>query len=134
MLALVNAANDILRAQAQHQAIVQIEYLSKELLVVSNAEHRQVLTTLLLGQEQSLMLSRSNLPYAAQVLSPPTTHFSQAKPSIALTLAIGVFVGLFLGIFVAFFREASARSRQRLPRDSLEVLREWRNWRPNRFS
>lgn len=129
MLELVNAANDILRKQAQHQAAVQIDYLGKELQTVSNTEHRQVLTTLLLGQQQNLMLSRSDLPYAAQILSPPTTHFDQPKPSITLTLAIGFLIGLLLGTFIAFFREASARSRERSPRDSLEVLRGWRTWR-----
>jgi len=130
LLALVNAANDILRARAQQQAVMQIRYLSNQLQTVSISEHRQVLTTLLLGQEQNLMLSRSNVPYAAQILSPPTTHFNEAMPGVTLILAIGFVVGLVIGIFVAFFREASARSRDERPRDSIEILRGWARWRP----
>lgn len=125
MMALINAANDILRRRAQQQAVTQIRYLSSQLQTVSITEHRQVLTTLLLGQEQNLMLSRSNLPYAAQVLTPPATHYNEAKPGVTLTLAIGVVVGLLVGIFIAFFREAGAWSRGGRPRDSTDVLRDW---------
>lgn len=129
MLALAGAANDILRARAQQQAVTQIRYLSNQLQTVSISEHRQVLTTLLLGQEQNLMLSRSNIPYAAQVLVPPVTRYNEAKPGVTLTLAVGLVVGFLIGIFTAFFREASARSQDVPPRDSMEVLRGWMSWR-----
>lgn len=125
MLALADAANEILRRKAQQQATEQIKYLSHELETISNAEHRQVLTQLLSSQEQSLMLSRSNLPYAAQILTSPATHYDQGKPGITLTLAAGGIAGLLAGMFIAVLREASARSKDRVPRDSVEVMRGW---------
>lgn len=125
LLALTTAANEILRQRAQEQALVEADYLSKQLETVSNALHRQVLIELLSAQEQTLMLSSSKLPYAAQILTPPTTHFDQPKPGITLTLAIGALVGLAIGIFIAFFREAIGRSRQQIPTDSHVVLWNW---------
>jgi hypothetical protein len=125
LVALTDSANEILRQRAQEQAAAQIEYLNRQLGTVSNTEHRQVLTELLLAQEQTLMLSRSNLPYAAQILTPPTTHYNQIKPGLTLTLAIGAFLGLVVGVFIAFSREALAHSRNEVPRDSAEVVRDW---------
>jgi hypothetical protein len=124
LAALADAANEILRRQAQQQSAQQIHYLSTELNVVSNSDHRQVLTQLLLGQEQNLMLSRSNLPYAAQILNPPTTHYDQPRPGISVTLLFAGIIGLFAGIFLCFVREASAQGAGRIPRDIGEVLRE----------
>ena len=111
MLALVQAANEILRQRAQQQALLLIDYLSHQLDTVSNADHRQVLINLLSAQEQNLMLSRSKIPYAAQILTPPTTHFDQPRPGVALTIVLAGLVGLVIGILIALFREATGRSR-----------------------
>lgn len=106
-----DATNEILRQKAQQQASVQIAYLNRELGTVSNADHRQVLSTLLLQQEQNMMLSRSNLPYAAQILSPPTTHYDQPHPGLSLTLGGGLIAGFMLGLLGVFVREARKRER-----------------------
>jgi hypothetical protein len=130
MLALTQAANEILRQRAQQQGVVLIDYLSHQLDTVSNADHRQVLINLLSAQEQNLMLSRSKIPYAAQIVTPPTTHFDQPKPGVALTITLAGLVGVVGGILIALFREATGRFQQQIPEDSIAVFRNWMRKRP----
>jgi hypothetical protein len=125
LYALTDAANGILRERAQRRAVQQIDYLSQQLQTISNAVHRQVLIELLSSQEQVLMLSRSDIPYAAQILTPPTTQYDQPQPGVVLTLLIGVLVGLVIGVFAAFFREALGRSRGAISDAGYNVSSEW---------
>ncbi len=109
--AIIDTTNELLRADARKRAQVQIEYLADQLKVVTNADEHLALANLLLSQEQALMLSSSGLPFAAQILSPPSTHFDQPKPGISLTLAVAAVAGFVIGVFVALGREALAHAR-----------------------
>jgi len=109
--AIIDATDQELRADAQKRAEVQIGYLADQLKVVTNSDQRTALTSLLLSQEQTLMLSRSGLPFVAQTLAPPTTHFDQPKPGISLVIAIAAVAGMVIGVFAALAREAMAHAK-----------------------
>ena len=66
---VVMDANEILREQAAQRASTQAEYLKEKLATISIQDYRDTLEKLLAQQEQTLMLTNSRLPFAAEPVS-----------------------------------------------------------------
>ena len=106
LLAVVKAANDILRRSAQKRAQLESTYLENKLKTVTNSDQRSVLIDLLSKQEQELVLSNSDVSYAAEILSPPVTRYDEPKPSLSLIMVLGMIFGFVTSLFVITIREA----------------------------
>jgi hypothetical protein len=90
--------SDYLKEQDRRVLQQYVDYLSKEIAVTTSVEQRQALGTLLLEQDQRLMLSNVNAPYAAAVLSGPDVA---PRSLAAVTLVIFTAIGFVLGIAMA---------------------------------
>lgn len=101
----IEDANEIVRQDAAQRAAAKAEYLRSQLAVAQVAEYRINLAMLLATEEQTLMLTSTKLPYAAELVQPytvsrdPTSQKPVTYGIIALVagLSIGVFIALMLG-------------------------------------
>lgn len=95
--AVHNEADNIIKERKRVRAEAQINYLKKELAIVTVAEHRQALTTLLVENERTLMLINPDTPLAAEIVEspviPPVPNSPQ--PLLILLLCVGAGLGLF---------------------------------------
>jgi hypothetical protein len=99
--ALVADANEMLRADAAARAAIQSEYLREKLKDVSVQEYRETLQKLLSEQEQTLMLTSSRLPFAAQPVSGQSVPPKETPRRTLLFTLIGAALGFSLSYFIA---------------------------------
>jgi uncharacterized protein involved in exopolysaccharide biosynthesis len=109
--AMVLDANELLRADASRQSAAKAAYLRSQLATAEVAEYRVNLAALLSREEQTLMLTSTSLPFAAQTVQPYTvsaTPTSQ-RPVIygGIAFVLGVALGLFLALVLGPVRGAS---------------------------
>jgi uncharacterized protein involved in exopolysaccharide biosynthesis len=101
-----DAANALLREQAQGQIGGQIEEIEKELATASDPDRRQALQALLAQEYQLQALLLTEQPYAAQVVVPAAAGATPSSLNPLLALALAAVAGLILGLFVVFLRDA----------------------------
>lgn len=106
LAALHEAADHLLREDARRQGDARAAQLRESLARTDNPDHRRVLTTALVGQEQDNMLRSLAQPYAAQIVEPPAAMRRPQWPRPLLF--IPVFIGL--GLFCGFMAHAVRRS------------------------
>lgn len=94
----------LLRARNIRRSTDHIEYLTGKLATVTVIDYRQALIQALAKQEQNLMASRSDQPFAAEPFGDVFVSRRPVKPQNALVLALGVISGLFAGMFFVFAR------------------------------
>lgn len=102
----------ILREEHTARLDRQVAFLSNELRQVTNVDHREVLSRLLLEQEKDRMLAKSNAPIALSVLDPASVNLRPVSPPVALTLVGSIPVGLMFGIMVVLVRNAFSGRRR----------------------
>ena len=95
-------ADDLIREEAQKRATRQIEYIQEKLATVSITEHRQSLTQLLSAQEQNMMMTQVDLPFAARVIEPPVVSGVPNFPKPFFFLTLSVVVGGVIGLMLVF--------------------------------
>lgn len=98
---MVKDANDILRTAATARAAQKAIYLRQQLALAQVAEYRSNLASLLGTEEQTLMLSSTKLPYAADIVQPFTVSAQPTSQRPLLFAMIAGVVGISLGVFVA---------------------------------
>jgi uncharacterized protein involved in exopolysaccharide biosynthesis len=101
-----DAANALLREQAQSQIGGQIEEIEKELATVTDPGRKQALQALLTQEYQLQALLLTEQPYAAQVVVPAAAGATPSSLNPLLALALAAVAGLILGLFVVFLRDA----------------------------
>lgn len=95
LYAMHQAADNVLREEAARRSGAISEYLEKQLQTVRMQEHRAVLTELLAAQERIRILVAVDLPYAADVVEPPTAPLEPDTPQPWPILILGALLGLF---------------------------------------
>jgi hypothetical protein len=99
---IVQDANEMLRREAAQRATIQAAYLRAKLADVSVQDYRETLGKLLSEQEQTLMLTNSKLPFAAEPVSdiaaPPLRNPTRALLFGFIAGALGFCLAYFLAI------------------------------------
>ena len=111
MNAVITDTNELLRQDAAVRAAVQAEYLRGKLATVTVDDYRQTLQKLLSDQEQTLMLTNSHLPYAAQLVSGQTLPPALLPKRTALFGAIGAGFGFCFAFLLAILHYNLRRDR-----------------------
>ena len=94
--------DDYLRAIARQRTERQIAYIQHKLATVTVAEHRQALIEILSAQERGLMMMQVNLPFAVEVVEPPTVSDRPTSPRPLRNLALAAVAGFGIGIVAVF--------------------------------
>ena len=98
---LFRESNDIIRKKALQEAEIRIAYLEDQLSRIRNAEHRDVLTSLLKEQERTRLMSSLDIPFAAKLVEPVYVTSEPVSPKVTLLLLTCMICGAVLGGFVA---------------------------------
>lgn len=97
LTAIYETADTLVRKTALERGEAQSAYLRQRLVGEQNADHLEALGLLLVRQEQASMLYRINLPFAAQIIQPPTVPQRPDWPDIPLSLVTALIAALGLG-------------------------------------
>ncbi|PWC39641.1 hypothetical protein [Azospirillum sp. TSO35-2] len=107
LLGRVAAATDAhLRAEAARRSAAQIAHIKTRLSAVMAAEHRQALSELLLDQERVAMMIGVDLPFAADLIQPPTAASLPDWPNPAVVVPLAGLAGLLAASFALSVRPA----------------------------
>ncbi|KAA0581352.1 hypothetical protein FZ983_10490 [Azospirillum sp. B21] len=100
LLGRVAAATDAhLRAEAARRSAAQIAHIKDRLGAVTVAEHRQALSDLLLDQERVAMMIGVDLPFASDMIQPPTAAALPDWPNPAVVVPLAGVAGLIAACF-----------------------------------
>jgi len=97
--------NEHMSAEAKRVAVVNKEYLEKQLLATNDSLVQQKIYNLIAEKIETMMMAEVKEGFAFKVLDPPMTPDEKSKPKRALMTAVTFIVSLFLGVFVVLFRE-----------------------------
>ena len=98
---IVADANEIVRADAALRARQQSVYLREQLRTSTIQDYRDALLALLSQEEQTLMLSSSQLPFAADTVEGGATSLIPTSKRPVTSAIAGTLVGLVLAYLVA---------------------------------
>jgi uncharacterized protein involved in exopolysaccharide biosynthesis len=94
LFALHQAADNVLREEAARRSTAIRDYVTRQMETVRLAEHRAALTELLAAQERIQMLVAVDLPYAADIVEPPSAPTQPDVPQPTPILIIFAMLGL----------------------------------------
>lgn len=97
--------NEHMSAEAKRMAVVNKEYLEKQLLATSDSLVQQKIYNLIAEKIETMMMAEVKEGFAFKVLDPPMTPDEKSKPKRALMVVVTFIVSLFLGVFIVLFRE-----------------------------
>jgi LPS O-antigen subunit length determinant protein (WzzB/FepE family) len=107
LLRLVHeTADDLVREDAQRRVERQIAHLEQELAAGGEPTRAEALRSMLAEQYRAQAMLASDVPVAAQIVSPPTPSPGPTSTSPLLVLALAGVVGLILGVFAVFLVDA----------------------------
>ena len=107
LIGLVHAtADDLVREDAQRRIDRQIAHLEQELATGGEPVRIEALRSMLAEQYRAQAMLASDVPVAAQIVSPPTPSPGPTSTSPLLVLALAGVVGLILGVFAVFLVDA----------------------------
>jgi hypothetical protein len=116
MTRLNNAVDEGIKKQALARATIYIDYLNKQLQVVTIAGLQQALIQLVTDQEKQKMAASSSLSYSAEVFQKPAASQWTTSPNPFVVVGLAVFIGILLGGFAAFYWDGlSKRESRRMP-------------------
>lgn len=95
------AADERLRTEAARRLHAQIDHIRESLANVTQADSRRVLTELLAERERSALMIEVDLPYAADVLEPPSAPTKPDRPDPITLIVAALAAGTALGAFLA---------------------------------
>jgi uncharacterized protein involved in exopolysaccharide biosynthesis len=96
LYAMHQAADNVLREEAARRSAAISDYLEKQLQNVRMQEHRAVLSELLASQERIRILVAVDLPYAADIIEPPTAPLQPDVPAPWPIVILGSLLGIFM--------------------------------------
>ena len=98
MLAAVHQeADNILRRRAAKKVDRRIDHLTTRLAATQHPDHRNVLTSLLMRQEQTKMMLSMDQAFAANLISPPAATPDPVWPLPGIIVPAAFVIGLMLG-------------------------------------
>jgi len=114
--AVADAADTRLRAEAARRLHAQIAHIRESLTNVTAVDNRRVLTELLAERERSALMIEVDLPYAADVLEPPSAPSRPDRPDPITLIVALVAAGTAIGAFSAGFLTRPRASSSTGPR------------------
>lgn len=100
LLALYGQTDGLIRDEIRTKTDARIAWLKKTLFSSSDPEHRRMLTTLLMEQEQVRMILALDEPFAAALAEPPAVSSKPVWPDKALLFAVFALMGAATGFLV----------------------------------
>jgi len=97
LIAAHEETNAVLRSMVARHASQQVNYLQTKLAGVTVADYRAALLQILSAQEKTLMLTQTDAPFAADIVSPPTSSQRPSSPRPLLYVAISAAIGALIG-------------------------------------
>lgn len=99
------ALNDHMSLEAKRIALVNREYLEKQLLETNDPIVRQKIYNLIADKIETTMMAEVKEGFAFKVLDPPMAPDKKSKPKRAQMVIVAFIVSLFLGIFIVLIRD-----------------------------
>lgn len=99
---LASATNDYIKDNDRESQREYVAYISNKLANLTVLSQRPSLETLLTDQTRRLMLTEVGVPYAANVLVPPTAAIDNPLVTIALSAVAGLLIAAGIVIAMAF--------------------------------
>jgi LPS O-antigen subunit length determinant protein (WzzB/FepE family) len=103
------AADDLVREDSQRRVDRQIQHLEQELATKGEPTRAEALRSMLAEQYRAQAMLASDVPVAAQIVSPPTPSPGPTSTSPLMVLALAAVVGVILGVFAVFLVDALRR-------------------------
>lgn len=94
---IFHIATNYVRSQDRNQMTQRRAHLIESLRTAHNPDQKTAIAFLLSLEEQRLTLSADELPYAAQIIDPPSLSPRPVWPKLPIFLACGFLFGGFLG-------------------------------------
>ncbi|MSO64790.1 MAG: hypothetical protein EXQ85_03140 [Alphaproteobacteria bacterium] len=95
-------ADDLIRSQERAKTLANLDYIKRQLDIITAREHRDALTVTLVQLERNMMSIESTLPFAATVMDGPVAGENPISPNLRRTFAIAAAVGLLAGAALAW--------------------------------
>jgi hypothetical protein len=92
-----------IKRRALARATTYIDYLNKQLQVVTNVGLQQALIQLVIDQEKQKMAASSSLSYSAELFQKPVSTQWPTSPNPITVVGLAVFIGLLLGSLAALY-------------------------------
>lgn len=89
--------DELIRAGALRDVQARTAYLDDTIAKTADADHRRILTDILMGQERIRMLVSVDQPFSAAIIEPPSASARPVWPDPYLIIPAFVFAGLLLG-------------------------------------
>lgn len=89
--------DELIRAQTLKEVQARTAYLDETIARTPDAEHRRVLTDILMAQERIRMLVSIDQPFSAAIIEPPSTLPRTAWPQTMLIVPLFVMLGMLTG-------------------------------------
>ncbi|WP_372396760.1 hypothetical protein ABMY26_21905 [Azospirillum sp. HJ39] len=103
---IASATDAHLRMEAARRSAAQIAHIKARLAAITVAEHRQALSDLLLDQERVAMMIGVDLPFAADMVQPPSAPALPDWPNPAVVVPLAGMAGLVAAGFALSARHA----------------------------
>lgn len=97
--------NEHMSSEARRVAVVNKEYLEKQLMQTNDSLVQQKIYSLIAEKIETMMMAEVKEGFAFKVLDPPMTPDRKSRPKRAQMVIVAFMVSLFIGIFVVLFRE-----------------------------
>lgn len=113
LLRILHDGSDTKLKEAERErAKERLNYLNDQLRDVQVNDYRTVLVALLAREQQKMMLIQGNLPFAAEIVDPPSVSAAPTSPRPFLALVIAVITGTVGGIFLVLTIDVIRRVRR----------------------
>lgn len=89
--------DELIRAQTLKEVQARAAYLDETIAQTGDAEHRRVLTDILMAQERIRMLVSIDQPFSAAIIEPPSTLPRTAWPQTLFIVPLFVMLGALTG-------------------------------------
>lgn len=101
----ITTLNDHMSLEAKRMAIMNREYLEKQLQETNDSLVQQKIYNLIAEKIETMMMAEVKEGFAFKVLDPPMTPDKKSKPKRAQMVILAFIVSLFLGVFIVFAKE-----------------------------
>lgn len=116
---VTDEADQIVRKASFARSSEQARFITERLSRITNADHRQVLVTLLSEYERKALLSQSELPFAIKIIDPPFAPLNPISPRPITLLIAGGIAGILASSLIIIARDAKKRAKRLIVHNSL---------------
>ena len=104
--------NEHMSSDAKRMALVNREYLEKQIQETSDPIVRQKIYNLIADKIEMMMMAEVKEGFAFKILDPPMAPDKKSKPKRAQMAVVAFLVSLFIGIFAVLFKEYMRKMKE----------------------